>query len=328
MTPLISVIITAYNVERYIERAIKSIQDQTYKNIEILIVNDGSTDNTQEVCERYSALDKRIRIVNKKNEGLAAARKSGVENAKGDYIGFVDADDSVADDMYQLLLSNALRNDADISHCGYTMVMPDSTQKHYYGTERIVIQNHDQGIIDLLEGKFIEPTVCTKLYKRGLFDSVRYYTDISINEDLMLNYSLFSIAQRSVYQDVCKYLYYKHDDSMSRTFSIKHFTDPITVRERILELSVIESESVQKVAKSKRASQYISNCFAIKKNGYKEYSEVYDENRKHIKELYRSCLLRRNERIKAKMILYAPWMCGLSDRIYRTIKHTKQFNKV
>lgn len=320
MIPLITVIITAYNVEQYIARAIESIQNQTYKNIEILIINDGSTDSTKEVCERYSSTDKRIRIINKENGGLAAARKSGVENATGDYIGFIDADDTVAIDMYELLLSNAIINDADISHCGYTMVMSDSTQKHYYNTGKKKVQNHNQGLIDLLEGKFIEPTTCTKLYKRDLFNHIKYYTDVTINEDLMLNYSLFSVSQKSIYQDVCKYYYFKYDGSMSRTISVKQFTDPVTVRERIWKLSSSESENVQSAAKSRLVSQYISNCFLIKKNKYREYDYVYRDNRNHIKKLYKTCFLTRNERIKARTILYAPWMCSVLDRLYNAIK--------
>ena len=319
MTPLITVVITAYNGESYIGRAIESLQAQTYQNIEILIVNDGSTDSTQAVCEAYAASDERIKIINQENAGSAAARRSGAENASGDYVGFMDDDDTVAPDMYELLLTNALQHDADISHCGYTMILPDGTQKHFHGTGKTVLQNHDRGIIDLLEGKFVEPTVCTKLYKRRLFDGISYAADITINEDLMLNYSPFSAAERSVFQDECKYYYYKHDDSKSRTMSAKQFTDPITVRERIVQLSQSESEAVQAIAKERLVSQYILNCFSIKTNGYKQYTDIYQSDRKHLKELYKTCTLSRNDRFKASLLLRAPFLCKPVDALYRLL---------
>ena len=316
----VSIIVTIYRVEQYLNQCMKSIIAQTYKNIEIVLVDDGSPDNCPALCDEWAKKDRRVKVVHKKNEGLAAARKTGVMNAIGDYVGFVDADDTIKADMFEFLLANALKYDADISHCGYTMIRPKGERIDYYGTGKLVVQDHAKGLIDLIEGKYIEPTTCTKLYKRSLFQKIEYYTDVSINEDLMLNYSLFSVSQKSVYQDVCKYFYYKHDDSMSRTMSSIQFTDPVKVKQIIYEKSKIESAEVQAAAKTSLVSQYIRNCFDIKTNGYKEYRQIYSENRKRMKGMYRTCKLSVNDRFKANIIVYTPCFCGIADRIYKTFK--------
>ena len=319
MQELISIIMAAYNAEPFIGQAIESILAQTYENTELIIVNDASTDQTEIVCRHYSEKDKRIKIVSKTtNEGLAAARKTGVLHASGDYVGFVDADDTIEPDMYEQLLTIAKQYRADISHCGYTMILPDGQKKLFYGTQQTIEQSHEKGLIDLLEAKFVEPTTCTKLYKRSLFDGLQYVTEISINEDLMLNYLLFSKSQKSIYYDVCKYNYWKREGSMSRSVSIRHLTDPTFVKERIYSDSrSSESEAVQRAAGNRLVSQYIMNCFALKKGDFKEHKHLFGEYRNKLKSLYKTCDLSKNERVKMNIILYAPWLCKTVDRLYR-----------
>ena len=319
MQELISVIIAAYNAEEYIGRAIESIQNQTYKNIEIVIVNDGSTDNTINICNQYISTGSRLIAFNKtENEGLAAARKTGVLHANGDYIGFVDADDTIEIDMFEILISNARQYSADISHCGYNMIMPNGNKKEFYGTGRLVKQDHERGLIDLLEANFIEPTTCTKLYRRSLFIDLSYVTEVSINEDLMLNYLLFSRSQLSVFHDVCKYNYFKHEGSMSKSVTIKHITDPTLVKEKIYNSCCeLESSTVQHAAQNRLVSQYIMNCFAIKRNRERIHKELFYEYRNKIRGLYKTSTLSKNERIKARIILYAPWLCRATDKLYR-----------
>ena len=113
----VSVIVAAYNIEKYIARCLDSILNQTYKNLEIIVVNDGSSDNTGEIIDKYSEKDIRIKVIHKENSGVSSARNKGLDMSTGDYIGFVDGDDTLETDMYELLVSNAIKNNADISHC-------------------------------------------------------------------------------------------------------------------------------------------------------------------------------------------------------------------
>ena len=185
---LISVIVPVYNLENYIERCLASIQSQTYSNIEIIVVDDGSIDSSWNVINRIAKEDNRIIPIHKENGGVSSARMLGLANANGEWIGFVDGDDEIEEDMYEVLINNAFEYDADISHCGYKMIFNDGRITSFYDTKVKKIQDNTTGVIDLLEGDLIEPGLWNKLYKKSLFEDIELDTNIKINEDLLLNY--------------------------------------------------------------------------------------------------------------------------------------------
>lgn len=235
---LISIIIPAYNIASYIERCLDSIIAQTYKNLEIIVVNDGSSDSTDEIIDKYAKKDSRIIPVHKLNGGVSSARLAGIEIAKGDYIGFVDGDDYIEPDMYEKLVYNAINYTADISHCGYKMVFPDRID-YYYNTGRLVLQDNQKGLIDLIEGKYIEPGLCNKLYRKELFADLLNYKllpeDIKINEDLLMNYWLFKSANISVYEDFCPYHYIiRKGSAATSTINENKLWDPLKVTRIIM----------------------------------------------------------------------------------------------
>ena len=115
---LISVIVPVYKVENFLDRCVESIVGQTYENLEIILVDDGSPDNCPAMCDEWAEKDSRIRVIHKENGGLCSARNAGMDIAAGDYLGFVDSDDCIEPDMYQLLVENAVSTQADISRCG------------------------------------------------------------------------------------------------------------------------------------------------------------------------------------------------------------------
>lgn len=234
MQPLISVIIPAYNIENYIERCLKSVCEQTYENMEIIVIDDGSIDQTGKIIDRLADGDPRIIPIHKKNAGVSAARNSGLDRATGDYIGFVDGDDIIEKDMYEILVNNAVKYDADISHCGYRMVYPDGHTDLYYGTEKIVKQNNYEGIRDLLSGEYIEPGLWNKLYRKLLFHAIDksplWNSEIRINEDLLMNYILFKKADCSIYQDIPLYQYILRVGSAATSKKdLYKITDPLKV---------------------------------------------------------------------------------------------------
>lgn len=205
--PLISIIIPAYNIENYIAKCLDSLLNQTYRNLEIIVVDDGSSDNTGKVIDDYSSKYDNIKVIHKKNAGVSAARNSGIEVASGDYIGFVDGDDTVDEEMFGVLIDNAIKYDADISHCGYKMVFPNRID-YYYNTGILVEQDNQLGLKDLIMGNRVEPGLVNKLYKRELFKKVRLNENIKINEDLLANYYLFKQSQKSVFMiNVCIVIY-------------------------------------------------------------------------------------------------------------------------
>lgn len=236
----ISVIVPAYNIEEYIETCILSILNQTYNNIEIIAVNDGSTDNTKKILEGLSAQDQRIRVISKENGGVTSARLRGVAEATGEWIGFVDGDDCIEPHMYERLLANAQKYHADISHCGYQMVFPKGHVDYYYNTGRLMQQDRRAGLMALLDGSYIEPGLWNKLFHKSLFQGLLHTevmdTTIRNTEDLLMNYYLFREAKQSVYEDICPYRYMLRASSATTSGYTPHkLKDPMKVVRILLE---------------------------------------------------------------------------------------------
>ena len=235
MQSKISIIIPAYNIEDYLGRTLDSILAQTYKNLEIIVVNDGSRDNTAKVIEAYAERDSRIRGIHKENGGVTSARLRGIHEAAGEWIGFVDGDDVLEPWMYEKLLSNAVKYHADISHCGYQMVLPSGKVRLYHDTKEIIVQDHQRGIVDLLTCQKVEPGIWNKLYRADLVKSVMasvgMNTEIKNTEDLLMNFYLFRASQRSVFEDVCPYHYIVRQGSAANSAVNEHqLLDPLSVR--------------------------------------------------------------------------------------------------
>lgn len=236
---LISVIIPAYNAEQYIRKTIESICNQSYKNLEIIVVDDGSTDETKAVIEELLKEDDRVYAYFKSNGGVTSARLYGLEKATGDWVAFVDSDDTLSENMYERLMDNAVKYDADISHCGYKMIFPDRVDL-YYDTRRVVVQTSEEGIRDLIEGKFIEPALWNKLFRKELFNGIMEKMDFSIKnwEDLLMNFYVFQNSKRLVYFDECLYNYTIRANSASTgAVSVKKLSDPLTV------LKIVKTET-------------------------------------------------------------------------------------
>lgn len=249
----VSVIVPVYNLEKELSECVHSIIDQTHKNLEIILVDDGSTDNSRKTISCLAKEDARIVPIYKNNGGVTSARLAGCLIASGDYIGFVDGDDTIESDMYEVLVNNAVDYNADISHCGYQMVFPDGRIHLFYNTGKTIIQNQLQGIKDLLEGKIVEPGLCNKLYKKELIKGVLKNelmdTTIKINEDLLMNYYLFEGSNKSVFQDVCKYHYNVREGSASRSsLSRRKVIDPIKVKIKISQQCKPELKKIAKAA--------------------------------------------------------------------------------
>ena len=235
---LISVVVPAYNCAPWLPRCLDSLLHQTYQNLEIIVVNDGSKDNTKEVLEEYAARYPQITAIHQPNAGEYAARLAGVAVAKGNWIGFVDSDDETEPHMYELLMGNAQRYDADISHCGYKVIYPDGHVDYQQNSGLVKVQDKETGMRDLLEEVIMEMGLCSKLFRKELFEGIHDWMDFSIviNGDMMMNFYLFSQAEKSVLEDVCPYHYLIRQGSASRRKLNDHLIyDPIRVRQSIFD---------------------------------------------------------------------------------------------
>lgn len=203
--PLISVIIPVYNIEDYLRKCLISIIEQTYKNLEIIIINDGSTDNTPTICDEFAAHDNRIKVIHQENNGLSYSRNVGLDNAHGEYLGFVDGDDWIEKDMYETLYNLIIQHKADISICTHFSEFTDTTKIEFNSG---VIQEFtpNEAIICLLEDIKIRNYLWEKLSKRELYKDIRFPVG-KIFEDMAVQHKVFYNAQKVVLSCTPKYHY-------------------------------------------------------------------------------------------------------------------------
>ncbi len=207
MEPLISVIVPIYNVEQYLDRCIKSIVNQTYRNLEIILVDDGSPDSCPDICDKWAEKDDRIVVIHQKNAGLSAARNSGLDMANGEFISFVDSDDALDCDMLAFLYGLIEQNDADISRCSYQFNFEDGTLREAEINTEIRILEGEALMNDLCNTGYKCMVVWNKLYKRDVIGNLRYDTSVKASEDYIFNYFYFKKCKKMVCHDISKYEY-------------------------------------------------------------------------------------------------------------------------
>lgn len=316
---MISVIVPAFNVEATIIRTLDSILAQTYPEIEVIVVDDGSMDATAKIIDDYASLHKQVVAIHTQNQGVTTARLTGVKCAAGEWIGFVDGDDEIEPDMYELLIKNAEQYKADISHCGYQMIFNDGRIHYFHNTGCLVQQDKLTGLKDLLDGSLVEPGLWNKLFHKTLFNSLLHTEvmdkSIKINEDLLMNYILFSNANMSVFQDICKYHYLIGSISASRGSLTQHkIFDPIRVKQLILDMRISGmTESAKKA--------YIGTCINVYNSLMLDKSNHFIQEEQIIWKLVKEHkewipLLSRKQQILASLILCWPNAYKQIYRIY------------
>lgn len=213
---LISVIIPVYKAEKYLPTCLESVLTQTYQNLEVILVDDGSPDNSGAVCDEYAAKDRRVRVIHQKNGGASAARNAGLDAAKGAYIGFVDADDHIAPDMYQVLYERICETGADIAQCGYEDNRPEY-KEFIYGSGEDRVYNGTQCVEKLLRFRAPWWTLWSKLCRAELFQGLRLSKELRTSEDAFLGFQLFSKIDRLVFVKRPLYHWIWRPVSLSKT---------------------------------------------------------------------------------------------------------------
>lgn len=218
--PLISVIVPVYKVEEYLERCVSSIRNQTYTNLEIILVDDGSPDRSGEMCDAFAQQDSRIRVIHKENGGLSSARNAGMRVAKGEYIGFIDSDDWIDERMYETLYTLILKYEAQIAVCGlqcdhtngnvswFNPKYPDSKETEVFTTQ--------DALRELTYAEKITNSACDKLFFREILEGLPLKEGI-IFEDTQIMHRWMERADRIVYTPQPYYHYIMTDGSITRS---------------------------------------------------------------------------------------------------------------
>lgn len=210
----ISVIVPIYKVEDYLHRCVDSIINQTYTNLEIILVDDGSPDNCPMICDEYAKKDSRIRVIHKKNGGLSDARNAGLDIARGEYIGFVDSDDYISLHFYQRLMNVMKASDSDIVECGIKKFKASDKIDDIENNELdFTTFNTDEAMENLILNNILSETVWNKLYKREVIEKLRFKVG-KTNEDNFYTYLAFDNANKISKLDGKLYYYLQREDSI------------------------------------------------------------------------------------------------------------------
>lgn len=323
MVDLISIIVPVYNIAEDLPRCLDSILAQNYPSIEIITVDDGSSDHSGTVLDEYAQIHANIRVIHKENGGVTSARLRGVAEASGEWIGFVDGDDEIEPDMYERLLRNAREYDVEISHCGYQMHFPDGRVNYFHNTGVLEKQDRITALRELLSGERVEPGLWNKLFRRSLFEGLSMPLDIKNNEDLLMNYYLFSNAAQTVFDDWCPYHYIVRSTSASRVPLNDHkIYDPIRVRERILQDC---PEALRADARKALLRSCVYTYCALHTAG-RNCSRERTQVRKIALE-YMDCAgaLPRSTRLLAEMMARTPRLLGVLYPVYARFLQKKKY---
>ena len=300
MEELISVIIPVYNVEKYLEQCVRSVIGQTYKNLEIILVEDCSTDESKKICDMLKKIDNRIIVIeNDKNRGLSYARNAGIKTAKGKYISFIDSDDYVSKYFIERLYNLCKSNNCDISQCSYEIFNNDilPTQKDKSNEDVKFDENVKSGkevIYNMYKGKDAVAVVnsiimCNKLYSKKIFDNIQFPVG-HINEDEAVIYKIYYYTDRVAITKDSLYYYRKdvnNDSITSAKFSLKnlYYINILEQRDEFFK----EHKEEELVAYNKKTyyytlitryikcKEYIENSFDIQNEIKEKYKKVFKE---------------------------------------------------
>lgn len=325
--PLISVIVPVYKAEVYFEKCVKSIINQTYKNLEIILVNDGSPDRCGEMCDEFAKQDSRIHVIHKENGGQSSARNAALDIMTGDYVGFVDSDDWIEPNMYEHLYNLISENNAQISACGTKLESAIGKtsyfNSHYPDESETKIYTMLEALEESFNNQRITYSPCDKLYDSKIFSELRF-TESRIYEDMEIIPKCLEMADIIVYNPTPLYHYNLTEQSTIRgEFNIKRFAEVDVALEKAEDYAVRYPQFF-----GRAMAAYIEICLQIIHSS--RNSKICAERRNQVIKQLRGDLhpealimLSRNSKIKLKtlrisLVAYELLMC-----IYEFIKNRK-----
>ena len=282
--PIITIIVPVYNTEQYLTKCLDSIVSQTFTDFEVLLIDDGSTDGSGKICERYSRFDNRFITIHQLNQGVSASRNNGLQQARGKYIAFVDSDDCIHPQMLELLYETIRQGDYDFSMARYQSVV-DNEQILFQDivSPRLRELSPQEAICGLFgySGEDVKYMVCwNKLYDKRLLETVRF-SKFKVSEDLLFNVEVFGKVRKAVEAECNLYYYVQHNTSVSHSLSERQVMDRIDASYACLKFlafgSVEEACCITKLYKVLFSSRFRVRKETYRRNVIKRIREVHKQ---------------------------------------------------
>lgn len=313
---LISIVIPIYNAEKYLEECLESVINQTYKNIEIILLNDGSTDNSLNICNKYSLIDKRIKVNDLKHCGVSHARNVGIDISQGEYVAFVDGDDTIEPEFIEILYNTCQANNVklgviNVNYCYNTLVKKPLTMK----TGVVNVNTYYKLLLYNVKG-----FSCNKLYHKSLLDNICFDESITICEDLLFNVEVAGVTKHV--SIVNKYLYNYRQSNMS-AYRQKYNKNKITeiyAYDKILSLIQKNCPEMLIFYKYEYLLMAISQKHNYKDSSYKN-EEIFSIIKTSVKKYYSEVLMSKKIKISKKIYILLCDKCNLLIKILKVIKN-------
>ena len=325
-SPLISIIVPVYQAEAFLRECVESILCQTHQNLEVLLVNDGSTDAGGAICDEFALMDRRVRVIHRQNGGVSAARNTGLDNASGEYVGFVDSDDRIAPEMFEKLLEATRSTGREISVCGYLRHFMDGRTQ-----ERICpVIPADLPLPDawyyLVSGKYFEGFSWNKLFNRRFFsgeDAIRFDPQLHFCEDLLLVVRCFARCDGIAYVPEALYHYQLQEKSAMHTYGPKRITE-LEARRRVLTMAGPLSQKAERTMREDYVEAAGNLLYTAVQAGDKtNYKYLQKESRRYFLAFLRSKEKPFKAKVRYMLIVFFP---RFSSRIWQWMK--RRYNVV
>lgn len=321
MNGLISVIVPVYNVEKYIRQCLDSIINQTYKNLEIILVDDGSTDNSGQICDEYAVKDNRIKVIHKENGGQSSARNTGLDvcTSGGDFVAFVDSDDWLESDMYETLYRDMRRTKADIVVCGYYVEYLKYTaiknnEENFFDSNEIVLEN-------CFYNKNFQNAVWCKLYNRNIFNKIRF-PEGRIYEDMLILLEILEQSSSVLITDKILYHYRQQNNSTMNMRTYEKSFEKITACQEILLKIQKKHSNLLNLAYSQLYRHYLYllddillERIVVHKGGF-DIKDIKKYFRKNILEILNNPVINFKKKIMYMSV-------AISPKIYNSMRKNK-----
>ena len=274
MDKLISVAIPVYNGETTLRKCVDSILAQTYKNIEVILVNDGSTDRSEDICRSYEQIDPRVKVISKENGGLSSARNAGIDKSCGEYIFFIDSDDWIDSDTLEVLLNAALQRDTDVTGCCVYFNFPNGVENSRTSDE-IYIQDTRALIKWMLAGSIYANAAWGKLFKRSIFEKLRFDEGCDFCEDDEFSFRMAHIAKGYLRIADAKYHYFQNSGGM--VLSGTYISDtPINVMSKIESDPIVAGDPELSRLEDSGSAYAVCKIYARRRQAQRRAHSSYD----------------------------------------------------
>ena len=304
---VVSVIVPVYNAEKYLENCIESIINQSMREIEIILVNDGSTDDSEKICKQYERKDARVRYIEQKNQGVSVARNKGKDIATGEYILFIDADDEMDLTMIEKLYSDIQKYNGDIAVCKIQKIKSkDEVENITVEDISVCSMVQEDALKSYFTESKLEIGVWNKLFKKSVIENVNYYVGRRMNEDKFFAFESILNAQVITYRNEGLYYYYERNNSVTKQKFDEKWFDNIFFAEKIYEIIIKNKPNLEREARHQLIMTKYYLLLAMKrKQADRCYKEQYEKVIDDIKQTKINDLkIRRNPKVGMMMIKY------------------------